>query len=53
MPQMAPMNWLFLYMLFTAIFFMFNFMNYYIFIINNKTNNSTNKNITKFMNWKW
>nr|YP_003204828.1 ATP synthase F0 subunit 8 [Macrogyrus oblongus]ACO92541.1 ATP synthase F0 subunit 8 [Macrogyrus oblongus] len=52
MPQMAPMNWLFLYFLFTMIFLMFNFMNYYIFMINSKIHSIMKNKINK-MNWKW
>nr|ANJ70636.1 ATP synthase F0 subunit 8 [Pterostichus madidus] len=53
MPQMAPMNWLFLYMFFTMIFIMFNFMNYYMFLIKNPNLIKNNKHINKIMNWKW
>nr|YP_010043005.1 ATP synthase F0 subunit 8 [Dineutus mellyi]QPC56765.1 ATP synthase F0 subunit 8 [Dineutus mellyi] len=53
MPQMAPMNWLFLYFLFSIIFFLFNFMNYYIFLINNKKNNTNQQISIKKLNWKW
>nr|YP_009694374.1 ATP synthase F0 subunit 8 [Carabus granulatus]QEI26034.1 ATP synthase F0 subunit 8 [Carabus granulatus] len=54
MPQMAPMNWLFLYFMFTIIFLMFNFLNYYLYLIKN-TNNYTLKNnyMKKILNWKW
>nr|YP_010271031.1 ATP synthase F0 subunit 8 [Scarites subterraneus]UFR82461.1 ATP synthase F0 subunit 8 [Scarites subterraneus]UJY97976.1 ATP synthase F0 subunit 8 [Scarites subterraneus] len=53
MPQMAPMNWLFLYMFFILIFLLFNFFNYYMFLIkNNKHLNNKNYSI-KIMNWKW
>nr|YP_009485898.1 ATP synthase F0 subunit 8 [Paroster microsturtensis]AVZ66476.1 ATP synthase F0 subunit 8 [Paroster microsturtensis] len=52
MPQMAPMNWLFLYLFFSMMFILFNFMNFYIFLI--KENNSMIKSMSmKFMNWKW
>nr|YP_010166741.1 ATP synthase F0 subunit 8 [Porhydrus obliquesignatus]QRV62845.1 ATP synthase F0 subunit 8 [Porhydrus obliquesignatus] len=51
MPQMAPMNWLTLYMLFTMIFFMFNFMNFFIFMMKNNYNN--NKLFKKMLTWKW
>nr|QRV62450.1 ATP synthase F0 subunit 8 [Hydroporus apenninus] len=52
MPQMAPMNWLILYMFFSLTFIMFNFLNYYLFLINNK-NNNINKFLKKSFNWKW
>nr|YP_010166598.1 ATP synthase F0 subunit 8 [Hydroporus analis]QRV62689.1 ATP synthase F0 subunit 8 [Hydroporus analis] len=52
MPQMAPMNWLILYIFFSLIFIMFNFLNYYLFLINKK-NNNINKLLKKSFNWKW
>nr|ARH54109.1 ATP synthase F0 subunit 8 [Bembidion varium] len=52
MPQMAPINWLFLYFLFIMIYFMINFLNYYLFLYkNNNLNQKTFKNLK--MNWKW
>nr|ANJ70234.1 ATP synthase F0 subunit 8 [Calathus melanocephalus] len=53
MPQMAPMNWLFLYIMFTLIFLMFNFLNYYMFMIKNPSNIKENNYISKILNWKW
>nr|ALO76497.1 ATP synthase F0 subunit 8 [Omalium rivulare] len=52
MPQMAPMNWLTLFIFFIMIFMIFNSMNYFSFIYNNKlsTNIKTSKIST---NWKW
>nr|YP_010166637.1 ATP synthase F0 subunit 8 [Iberoporus pluto]QRV62728.1 ATP synthase F0 subunit 8 [Iberoporus pluto] len=52
MPQMAPMNWLILYILFSFIFMIFNFMNYYSFLITKKfyKKNFFKKNT---LNWKW
>nr|WLG71237.1 ATP synthase F0 subunit 8 [Rhithrodytes pantaleonii] len=52
MPQMAPMNWLILYILFSMIFLIFNFMNYYSFLISKKTNKK-NFYMKKMLNWKW
>nr|QRW36413.1 ATP synthase F0 subunit 8 [Sanfilippodytes vilis] len=52
MPQMAPMNWLILYIFFSIIFIMFNFINYYMFISESKLNN-INKIMLKSLNWKW
>nr|AYR05251.1 ATP synthase F0 subunit 8 [Harpalinae sp. 2 ACP-2013] len=54
MPQMAPMNWLFLYFMFTVTFLLFNFLTYYLFLIknNNISNNLTNIS-SKMLNWKW
>nr|AXS65302.1 ATP synthase F0 subunit 8 [Eurysternus sp. KM-2017] len=50
MPQMAPINWLSLYMLFCLIFILFNIMNYFMF--NYKTKNYSFKKSLK-LNWKW
>nr|YP_009441711.1 ATP synthase F0 subunit 8 [Amphizoa insolens]AOY39243.1 ATP synthase F0 subunit 8 [Amphizoa insolens] len=52
MPQMAPMNWLILFFLFIMIFLLFNFLNYFKFMI--KNNNNLNKKFSiKNLNWKW
>nr|YP_010166650.1 ATP synthase F0 subunit 8 [Leconectes striatellus]QRV62741.1 ATP synthase F0 subunit 8 [Leconectes striatellus] len=53
MPQMAPMNWMILYMLFSVIFITFNFLNYYMFLINKQIKNNNNKINFKSINWKW
>nr|WMQ76593.1 ATP synthase F0 subunit 8 [Hydora sp.] len=51
MPQMAPMNWVSLFIMFIIIFLMFNSMNYFMFIYENKSYSiKTNK---YFLNWKW
>nr|YP_010730234.1 ATP synthase F0 subunit 8 [Biomeigenia flava]WEG23049.1 ATP synthase F0 subunit 8 [Biomeigenia flava] len=55
MPQMAPMNWLFLFIIFSISFMIFNMMNYYSFIpmmpkLNIYNNNSQ---LMNSMNWKW
>nr|ANJ70467.1 ATP synthase F0 subunit 8 [Hydroporus obscurus] len=52
MPQMAPMNWLILYLIFSLIFILFNFLNYYLFLINSKKN-FINKILKNSFNWKW
>nr|YP_010166689.1 ATP synthase F0 subunit 8 [Nebrioporus vagrans]QRV62780.1 ATP synthase F0 subunit 8 [Nebrioporus vagrans] len=52
MPQMAPMNWIILYMFFSLMFIFFNFMNYYMFMINSKTE-KMNKILDKNLSWKW
>nr|ATN41167.1 ATP synthase F0 subunit 8 [Diptera sp. 69 LC-2017] len=62
MPQMAPMNWLLLFLLFSIMFVMFNILNYFSFDLNFKINNSNkkilnnknpNKNKNFILNWKW
>nr|QNP10048.1 ATP synthase F0 subunit 8 [Ochthebius nanus] len=51
MPQMAPMNWIFLFFMFTMIFFMFNTMNFFSFKYSPIKMEKINKKL-KF-NWKW
>nr|AJG02518.1 ATP synthase F0 subunit 8 [Euplectus karstenii] len=51
MPQMAPMNWIFLYFLFTIIFIMMNFINYY-YTMYTPTNKISFMKKYNF-NWKW
>nr|YP_009050544.1 ATP synthase F0 subunit 8 [Dysmicohermes ingens]AIG24333.1 ATP synthase F0 subunit 8 [Dysmicohermes ingens] len=52
MPQMAPINWLMLFMFFSLMLIFFNILNY--FIINPMPINEFNKSIfSQTMNWKW
>nr|QNP10100.1 ATP synthase F0 subunit 8 [Tympanogaster modulatrix] len=51
MPQMAPMNWLMLFLYFTLIFMIFNSMNYFSFKYKILSKNFFKKN--NFINWKW
>nr|YP_009995314.1 ATP synthase F0 subunit 8 [Ochthebius atriceps]QNP09717.1 ATP synthase F0 subunit 8 [Ochthebius atriceps] len=51
MPQMAPMNWIMLFLMFTMIFLIFNSLNYFSFKylpLNKSFTNKMNK-----LNWKW
>nr|AML25861.1 ATP synthase F0 subunit 8 [Staphylinidae sp. BMNH 1274173] len=51
MPQMAPLNWLFLFLFMTMIFLVFNSMNYFSFLYSSSyTPSNQKKNIN---NWKW
>nr|ALO70763.1 ATP synthase F0 subunit 8 [Neophonus bruchi] len=51
MPQMAPMNWLMLFFMFTLIFLLLNSINYFSYKYNI---NLKNKNFYKNMIlWKW
>nr|ALO71012.1 ATP synthase F0 subunit 8 [Pselaphinae sp. 1 EF-2015] len=51
MPQMSPLNWMILYIMFLLIFFMFNILNYYFINYNFSYKMS---NIKKYVyNWKW
>nr|AXS66163.1 ATP synthase F0 subunit 8 [Cerambycidae sp. 9 KM-2017] len=51
MPQMAPLNWLILFIFFLSIFFLFNIMNYY--IINLTPEKKITSKIKTSINWKW
>nr|ACT80182.1 ATP synthase F0 subunit 8 [Asphondylia rosetta] len=52
MPQMKPMNWMFLFLWINSMFYLNNIM---IFFNKNFINNKNNykKMIYKNMNWKW
>nr|AXS64836.1 ATP synthase F0 subunit 8 [Staphylinoidea sp. 12 KM-2017] len=50
MPQMAPMNWLLLFIMFIIMFLMINLMNFYSFKYAPK---NFKKKISSYMNWKW
>nr|ASY98109.1 ATP synthase F0 subunit 8 [Theopropus cattulus] len=52
MPQMMPLNWFMLFLLFSIVLMLFNMMNYYMPYY--KTTFLTQKKMkTKFMFWKW
>nr|YP_010165774.1 ATP synthase F0 subunit 8 [Nemoura meniscata]QRR29787.1 ATP synthase F0 subunit 8 [Nemoura meniscata] len=52
MPQMAPISWLTLFIAFSLVLLIFNFVNYYSFLP--KTPEITQKTISSnSMNWKW
>nr|ALO76161.1 ATP synthase F0 subunit 8 [Cyphonistes vallatus] len=51
MPQMAPLNWLFLFFMFISVFLMFNVINYFSFLYPPKKV-SKEKSTTK-ISWKW
>nr|QTZ18971.1 ATP synthase F0 subunit 8 [Epicypta sp. WQY003] len=54
MPQMAPINWLSLFILFSIIFLIFNIFNYYNFnLIYPKKNLKKSNKINKNLIWKW
>nr|QVL27761.1 ATP synthase F0 subunit 8 [Monopis longella] len=52
MPQMMPLNWLFLFFFFIIIFILFNMLNYFIFKIN-LNNKLSNNNYLKSLNFTW
>nr|AXS66183.1 ATP synthase F0 subunit 8 [Tenebrionoidea sp. 1 KM-2017] len=51
MPQMAPLNWLTLALMFILILIMFNSMNYFSVLYSPKT--SAKQKMEKVTNWKW
>nr|WKU83852.1 ATP synthase F0 subunit 8 [Ceriana willistoni] len=54
MPQMAPISWLSLFILFTFIYILFNVMNYFIYLPPTpKKSQQLNKIDVIPMNWKW
>nr|WPN85828.1 ATP synthase F0 subunit 8 [Melinda sp.] len=54
MPQMAPINWLSLFIIFSFTFIIFNMMNYYSFIpFMPKSNLINKKQLMTSLNWKW
>nr|YP_010132032.1 ATP synthase F0 subunit 8 [Periscepsia handlirschi]QQD89766.1 ATP synthase F0 subunit 8 [Periscepsia handlirschi] len=54
MPQMAPISWLTLFILFSIIFMIFCIMNYYFFInLTPKSNLIIKIFKDKAFNWKW
>nr|UFZ13762.1 ATP synthase F0 subunit 8 [Acanthacorydalis asiatica] len=52
MPQMAPINWLILFFLFSIIMIMFNIMNYFIYSAPLPKSLSTNLKFNS-LTWKW
>nr|QWB85758.1 ATP synthase F0 subunit 8 [Clytobius davidis] len=51
MPQMAPLNWLTLFLFFTFMFLTFNMMNFFSFSYQPKMSKEVKKSIK--LNWKW
>nr|YP_010035482.1 ATP synthase F0 subunit 8 [Melanotus cribricollis]QQQ88074.1 ATP synthase F0 subunit 8 [Melanotus cribricollis] len=51
MPQMAPLSWINLFIIFIMTFMILNSLNYFSFIYNNKTIKKTST--IKTINWKW
>nr|AZL35884.1 ATP synthase F0 subunit 8 [Okiscarta uchidae] len=51
MPQMAPLWWTTLFLMFNLTFLLLNMMMYFIFNLNNKMKIA--KTMKNQMNWKW
>nr|AMP43745.1 ATP synthase F0 subunit 8 [Leptogaster longicauda] len=52
MPQMAPISWLNLFMMFSLTMILFSMMNYYIYMIKQPKNFKKNFKIN-YLTWKW
>nr|AVN68345.1 ATP synthase F0 subunit 8 [Euphyllodromia sp. Z257] len=52
MPQMMPMSWLMLFIYFSILIIMFNYLNYYI-QIKYPSKTIFNMKLMKVMKWKW
>nr|YP_010728440.1 ATP synthase F0 subunit 8 [Sergentia baueri]WEF49668.1 ATP synthase F0 subunit 8 [Sergentia baueri] len=60
MPQMSPMMWSILFLIFTLLFMFFNILNYFNFsptykliTIKSAINTENKQEIKKFLIWKW
>nr|QNE85625.1 ATP synthase F0 subunit 8 [Hybos culiciformis] len=53
MPQMAPIGWLNLFIMFSIIFILFCIVNYYMFIPLPNSQEFNDKKMSNTMNWKW
>nr|QLY90113.1 ATP synthase F0 subunit 8 [Micromorphus albipes] len=53
MPQMAPLSWLSLYIIFSSVLMMFCIMNYYMFIISPEKSASNKLKSPHSFYWKW
>nr|QNE85750.1 ATP synthase F0 subunit 8 [Fannia genualis] len=54
MPQMAPIGWLTLFIIFSITFMIFNMMNYYSFMPSTpKSNLMIKSHLINSLNWKW
>nr|YP_009261956.1 ATP synthase F0 subunit 8 [Tipula cockerelliana]AMN09072.1 ATP synthase F0 subunit 8 [Tipula cockerelliana] len=53
MPQMAPINWLLLFIIFSITLIIFNTLNYFSFLPSNPQKSQTEKKNNSPLNWKW
>nr|YP_010865984.1 ATP synthase F0 subunit 8 [Panorpa fulvastra]WGT92269.1 ATP synthase F0 subunit 8 [Panorpa fulvastra] len=53
MPQMAPINWLSLFIMFSMTLLLFNIMNYYSYTPKPNNVKEVNKISSLSSNWKW
>nr|WNH42063.1 ATPase subunit 8 [Neoperla multiserrata] len=53
MPQMAPISWFLLFIVFSGALLMFNFLNYYFFLPTSPLTTQQQKIDQKPLTWKW
>nr|QNE85612.1 ATP synthase F0 subunit 8 [Empis caudatula] len=53
MPQMAPIGWLSLFIMFMMTFMLFCMMNYYSLLPPTPKTFSLNQTLSNSLNWKW
>nr|YP_010693181.1 ATP synthase F0 subunit 8 [Zeugodacus rubellus]WCB98427.1 ATP synthase F0 subunit 8 [Zeugodacus rubellus] len=53
MPQMAPINWLSLFIIFSLTFILFSMMNYYSTLPQTPKSKISHKHMSTPFNWKW
>nr|WNH42046.1 ATPase subunit 8 [Neoperla orthonema] len=53
MPQMAPISWFLLFIVFSGTLLMFNFLNYYSFLPSSPMSTQQSKIEQKSLIWKW
>nr|WEL32828.1 ATP synthase F0 subunit 8 [Pentaspinula unispinula] len=52
MPQMSPLMWMTLFIMFSIVMIMFNILNYF-FFMNKPVISALKMNINKMVFWKW
>nr|QHF17843.1 ATP synthase F0 subunit 8 [Acrotaeniostola dissimilis] len=53
MPQMAPISWLSLFIIFSITFILFSMMNYYSIIPQSTKSDIKKSTMSNSLNWKW
>nr|QQP21479.1 ATP synthase F0 subunit 8 [Tipula melanomera gracilispina] len=53
MPQMAPINWLFLFIIFSCTLIIFNTLNYFFYLPMTPKSLQLKQNKFLPLNWKW
>nr|QHH25538.1 ATP synthase F0 subunit 8 [Trypetoptera punctulata] len=53
MPQMAPISWLILFLVFSTVFLLFNILNYFAVVYTPQPLSSFSSKTTPTLTWKW